>query len=95
MSPGSDVRNWPRGQFGHSLRSELSADLPSETRRKLDEAAAATPHEEARLVTIQVALARSLPDYWQRFDTLRTRYLAEAPSGGERGGMLARLFGRG
>ena len=77
------------------LRSELFADLPPETRRKMDEAAAATPHEDARLVTIQVALARSLPDYWQRFDILRTRYLAEAPSGGEGGGLLARLFGRG
>ncbi len=52
--------------------------------------------EQARLVAAQVALARSLPDYWQRFEALSARFLAESlPSGGERLGVLARLFGRG
>lgn len=77
------------------LRGELSADLPPEARRRVDEATAPTSDEEARLVAAQVALARLLPDYWQRFDTIRTRYLAEAPSGSESRSLLARLFGRG
>jgi hypothetical protein len=52
--------------------------------------------EQARLVTRQVAAARALPDYWQRFETVSARFLAEpAPSSGERRGVLARLFGRG
>jgi hypothetical protein len=50
--------------------------------------------EQARLLAGQVARARKLPDYWQRFEALSTRFLAEPPpSGGERRGVLARLFG--
>ena len=53
--------------------------------------------EQARLLAGQLALAKSLPDYWQRFELMRARYLAEpAPrSGGERRSVLARLFSRG
>jgi hypothetical protein len=63
---------------------------------------------QTRLVAAQVALARSLPDYWQRFEAVSVAYLSdagsEAPSaerqaptasGGEGRGLLARLFGRG
>jgi len=51
--------------------------------------------EQDRLLAAQVAYARALPDYWQRFEALSARFLAEpAPSGGERRGVLARLFGR-
>jgi hypothetical protein len=84
------------------LERDLTADLDAEPRRRLD----ATPpaaDEEARLMTVQVTLARLLPDYWQRFDAVRARYLAEPPerrapaesSGSEGRGLLARLFGRG
>jgi hypothetical protein len=49
----------------------------------------------ARLLRIQVALAKTRPDYWQRFDELRLAYLAEQiASGGERRGLLRRVFGR-
>ena len=49
---------------------------------------------ESRLVAAQVALARRLPDYWQRFEALSARYLAEpSASGGQRRSLLARLFG--
>ena len=52
--------------------------------------------ENARLLDAQVMLARTLPDYWQRFEAVSARYLADAPvSGGEGRGLLARLFGRG
>ena len=84
------------------LERELTAGLDAEQRRRL---AAAPPadDEEARLMTVQVTLARLLPDYWQRFDAARARYVAEprdrrAPaksSGSEGRGLLARLFGRG
>ena len=63
-------------------------------------AAGASPDDnadDARLLAGQVAMARTLPDYWQRFEAISARYLAEpaVPSGGERRSMLARLFGRG
>lgn len=77
------------------LDRELTADLDDERRGKLPRAPAGDD-EAARLMSVQVALARLLPDYWQRFDSARARYLAEAPaSGGEGRGLLARLFGRG
>ncbi len=66
--------------------------------------------EQQRLLAAQVAYARTLPDYWQRFEALSARYLAGVVqttpgglggpsrppifSGGERRGVLARLFGR-
>jgi len=50
----------------------------------------------ADLMATQVALARTLPDYWQRFDTVRLEYAAErSASSGESRGLLRRLFGLG
>ena len=83
------------------LERELTTGLDAEQRRRLP-AEPPAADEEARLMSVQVALARTLPDYWQRFDAARARYLAEpagrpAPeaSGSEGRGLLARLFGRG
>jgi hypothetical protein len=57
--------------------------------------ATATDAADAQLLARQVALARTLPDYWQQFEALSARYLAEpSASGGERRSLLARLFGR-
>jgi hypothetical protein len=51
---------------------------------------------ESQLMATQVALARTLPDYWQRFDAVRLQYAEErAASGSESRGLLRRLFGRG
>jgi len=50
---------------------------------------------DAQLLARQVALARTLPDYWQQFEAVSARYLSEpSASGGERRSLLARLFGR-
>jgi hypothetical protein len=75
----------------------LAADLPDEPRRRVDAAGGgAAGDETARLLAVQVALARELPDYWQRFDAARLAYAAErVGSGSERRGLLGRLFGRG
>ena len=91
------------------LQRELSTDLSVDQRRRLGAAAAGPSSNQAELVTSQVALARLLPDYWQRFDAIRARYLGSATSdsgrdaaptepgdsGREGRGLLARLFGRG
>ena len=52
-----------------------------------------------RLIATQVALAKLLPDYWQRFEQVRIVYAQEAgepapSSGRDRPGWLDRLFGR-
>jgi len=71
----------------------LDAEVPSTDRRPVTGHAAT---EEARLLAGQAARARALPDYWQRFEALSARFLSEPDaSGGERRGMLARLFSRG
>jgi hypothetical protein len=91
------------------LGRELAAELSPEERPRTG-VAEVTGDEQARGIAVQVALARRLPDYWQRFDAISTRFLAEIPaaregergsagpdgaSGGESRGLLGRLFGRG
>ena len=75
------------GAFLRLLTEELRGATVSQPRE---------PTAAADRLTAQVSLARQMPDYWQRFEAISARYLAEpAPSGGERRGVLARLFGRG
>ena len=91
--------------FLELLRREIVGGLSAEDQRKVLNATPAGGDEQAHLVAVQVALARLLPDYWQRFDAVQARYLAapaesggpppSVPSGGEGRGLLARLFGRG
>jgi hypothetical protein len=81
--------------FLQLLRRELTPTLSPEEQRKAAGAAGAPGDEQARLLALQVAMARTLPDYWQRFETVSGGYLAgrAAASGGEGRGLLARLFG--
>ena len=76
------------GAFLRLLDAELTgAAVPAARERAVD-------GEHARRLTAQVALARQMPDYWQQFETLSERYLAEpSASGSQRRGLLARLFG--
>ena len=94
-----DVRD--REEFTATVRTFLER-LRDEIPAAADEAVSATPAadaragEEWRLLTVQIARAKALPDYWQRFDTVRVRFTSEyAASGGPRRGILGRLFGRG
>lgn len=76
------------GAFLRLLAAELRGSVPRARPVVGDD-------PEAPLLAAQVALARALPDYWQQFQTLSARYLAEpSTSGGERRSVLARLFGR-
>lgn len=77
------------------LDAQLTAGVADDPRRAT--AAPGSSDEQARLLAAQLTLAKSLPDYWQRFEVMRARYLAQPPppSGGERRSVLARLFGRG
>jgi hypothetical protein len=76
------------------LGAELTRALTPEQRRRLQPAApGAGGSAEERAMALQVALARALPDYWQRFDDLRQRHAAE-PSGREGRRLVDRLLGR-
>jgi len=82
--------------FLEELRDAVAVDLTPEQRRKVDAAARAAGDETGRLLAVQVALARELPDYWQRFEATRVAYVGSAPaSSGERPSLLRRLFGHG
>ena len=80
--------------FLRLLRHELTA-APSTDEPPKAGGTDSSGDEQARLIVVQVALARALPDYWQRFEAVSERYLARPePSSGESRGLLARLFGR-
>ena len=82
--------------FLERLSADLLREATADLRRKASETAArAAGNELMRLLTAQVILARALPDYWQRFETIRHAYTAErVGSGGDRRGLVSRLFRR-
>ena len=82
------------------LSDEIPTTLGDDQRRALAVAAERAGQDRlTRLLAVQVALAKLLPDYWQRFETVRAVHEAErragAPptSGGDRPGWLGRLLG--
>lgn len=79
------------------LQTQLVAPLDDALRAKLARVGQAATDPVERLMTIQVALAQELPDYWQRFDAIRTDYAAERAASGREsgGGLLRRVFRRG
>jgi transposase InsO family protein len=79
------------------LRQELTGALGPEEQRKITGTTEAMGDEQALLIAVQVAMARRLPDYWQRFEAISDGYLADPTrgrSGSEGSGLIARLLGR-
>ncbi len=73
--------------------------LDDERRQSLAASERAAGDRLAQLIAVQVALAKLLPDYWQRFEQVRVAYAQEAgepppASGRDRPGWLDKLFGR-
>jgi hypothetical protein len=67
--------------FLERLRAELLPALPADQQDKAVEAAARAGSDAvARLMATQVALARRLPDYWQRFEAVRLAFTRERQS---------------
>jgi len=82
------------------LGDEIAPALTPEQRRSFDAATSRAAGDRlARLLAAQVALAKLVPDYWQRFEIVRAAFAAEigepaAPSGRDRPRWLDRLLGR-
>ena len=94
----SDRQEFQRlvGEWLLHLRGALLGGLPREEVQKVSQAEEARGREEIpRLLAGQAALARTLPDYWQRFETLRVAFIEmrlSAPPASP--GFLGRLFRR-
>ncbi|PYM12991.1 MAG: hypothetical protein DMD81_22410 [Candidatus Rokuibacteriota bacterium] len=80
--------------FLELLRVELAGQLTPEQRRRLGNALSTDARNVDAALRAQVALAKELPDYWQRFDAIRKRPGDAAPSGGESRRLLDWLLGR-
>ena len=81
------------------LAEAMTADLDADQQRPLEAAGRAAGDRLAQLVAVQVALAKLLPDYWQRFERVRAAHATEVDavtpgSGRDRPGWLARFLGR-
>ena len=81
------------------LGDAMLAVLDAEQQQSLTASRRLTGDRLDQLIAVQVALAKLLPDYWQRFEQVRTRYAHEArdpapTSSRDRLGWLDRLFGR-
>jgi hypothetical protein len=76
------------------LRDEIPTDASADARATPE--AGADADEEWRLLSVQVARAKTLPDYWQHFDAARERFTAAyVESGRARRSVISRLLGRG
>jgi len=78
------------------LEEAMLPALDSEQRQAVTGAPRPGADRLAQLIDVQLALAKRLPDYWQRFDQVRAAYAGEAgpPSGSDRPRWLDRLLGR-
>ena len=81
--------------FLAELWNAIAPTLSDGQRQKIAAAQRAPGDETQRLLGMHVALARELPDYWQRFEAGRTAFAEQIESGSERRGLLGRLFGGG
>ena len=82
------------------LGDEIASALGPEQREPFAAATSRAAGDRlTRLLSAQVTLAKLVPDYWQRFETVRAAYAAELgepapPSGRDRPRWLDRLLGR-
>jgi hypothetical protein len=81
------------------LADAMLGSLDAEQRRSVTAVERTDGDKLGPLIAVQGALAKLLPDYWQRFDRVRITYAAEAgsvpsASGSDRPGWLDRLLGR-
>jgi hypothetical protein len=82
--------------FVDFLRSRLASSVSAEVVVSAGATGRVQGGPVERELARQIALARALPDYWQRFDECRLLFVERrAGSGRERRGFLGRLLGGG
>jgi len=83
------------GAFLGRLEASMRVGLGDEERGRLASAAPGAGAGTAQLLADQASLATRLPDYWQRFETVKNEVAAEQKAlPPDRGGRRGRLFGR-
>lgn len=76
------------------LAASLTAELTAEERERVAPPAGAG-EETRRMIAVQVSLTKLLPDYWQRFETVKATFtLEQKQAAAARPGLLGLLFGR-
>jgi hypothetical protein len=77
------------------LAEAMVPALDDEQRQAITAPPRAGADRLAQLIDVQLALAKRLPDYWQRFEQVRAAYATEpeAPSSRDRPRWLDRLLG--
>ncbi len=83
------------GAFLGRLEASMRVGLGDEERSRLASAAPGDGAGTARLLADQASLATRLPDYWQRFETVKNEFAAEQKGlPPDRGGRRGRLSDR-
>jgi hypothetical protein len=83
------------GAFLGRLEASMRVGLGDEEGVRLASAGAGAAAGTARLLADQASLATRLPDYWQRFETVKNEFAAEQKGlPPDRGGRRGRLSGR-
>jgi hypothetical protein len=78
-----------------ALAARFAASIDRSLRGRLEDHAAADTDPNAKLLALQVLLAKTVPDYWQRFDEVSAAYTTDrVASGGEGRSFLGRFLGR-
>lgn len=79
------------GAFLGRLEASLAPELPDEERSRQAAGPAEAADGTSRLIAVQVALSRRLPDYWQRFEAIKAALvLEETQAAAGRPGLIGR-----
>ncbi len=77
------------------LDTAVTSGLTEDQRGRLTPPPGGATDDAARLIAIQVSLAKLMPDYWQRFEAVKDEFALEQKQvWAARPGFLWRLFGK-
>ena len=77
------------------LDTVITSGLTEDQRGRLTPPPGGATDDAARLMAVQVSLAKLVPDYWQRFEVVKDEFASEQKQAwAARAGFLLRLFGK-
>ena len=81
--------------FLRRLDTAITSGLTEDQRGRLTSRPRGAIDDAARLIAIQVSLAKLMPDYWQRFEAVKDEFASEQKQAwATRPGVLRRLLGK-